>query len=199
MDAHPLRHFLVRENGQACILSSNPDDQEYFEKFKRSIGVPMDQRYFLRNTNTGEVLTDLSLDAAMWTMEDDPGTWVISKDESLVEVKREASNANDQPCHYDPDGGADWPAWVEATSEKPADDPVNHPRHYELHNGFECIDAILATQGHDATINFCICNAFKYLWRCRHKGAMRQDLDKALWYLRKAMSMMDQPVDEETL
>lgn len=68
-------------------------------------------------------------------------------------------------------------------------DPVNHPEHYELSNGMECIDAMIATQGEDAVLEFCICNAFKYLWRNKHKNSSKQDLEKARWYLDKAISL----------
>ena len=48
-------------------------------------------------------------------------------------------------------------------------DPVNHPSHYET-GGIECFDAIVASQGTEAAKDFCLCNAFKYIWRCKHKG-----------------------------
>lgn len=67
-------------------------------------------------------------------------------------------------------------------------DMVNHPPHYET-NGIECIDAMRASQGDAAVMNFCICNAFKYIWRHSHKGTAIQDLEKAVWYLNKAISI----------
>ena len=48
-------------------------------------------------------------------------------------------------------------------------DPVNHPSHYET-GGIECFDAIVASQGMESAKDFCLCNAFKYIWRCKHKG-----------------------------
>lgn len=68
-------------------------------------------------------------------------------------------------------------------------DPVNHPAHYELPNGMECIDAIISTQGVQAARDFCVCNAFKYIWRCRRKNAFAQDLEKARWYISKALEL----------
>lgn len=67
-------------------------------------------------------------------------------------------------------------------------DMVNHPPHYET-NGIECIDAMRASQGDNATKHFCICNAFKYIWRHNRKGFALQDLEKAVWYLNKAIEI----------
>ena len=67
-------------------------------------------------------------------------------------------------------------------------DMVNHPPHYET-NGIECIDAMQASQGDEAVRDFCICNAFKYIWRCSYKGTFVQDLEKAVWYLNKAIKI----------
>lgn len=66
-------------------------------------------------------------------------------------------------------------------------DPVNHPGHYET-GKFECIDVMLETQGVEATIDFCICNAFKYLYRHNRKNGM-EDIKKAHWYLSKAIEL----------
>lgn len=63
-------------------------------------------------------------------------------------------------------------------------DLVNHPKHYES-GKYECIDVMIETQGIEAVQNFCICNAFKYLYRCRHKEDTAQDIAKAEWYLNK--------------
>lgn len=57
------------------------------------------------------------------------------------------------------------------------DDPVNHPSHYET-GKFECIDVMVETMGIDATMEFCVCNAFKYLYRHKRKNGI-QDLEKA--------------------
>ena len=51
-------------------------------------------------------------------------------------------------------------------------DNVNHPSHYETGN-FECIDVMVETQGVAAVQNFCICNAFKYLYRHKRKMDVR--------------------------
>lgn len=62
-------------------------------------------------------------------------------------------------------------------------DNVNHPGHYETGN-FECINVMIETQGKEAVKNFCICNAFKYLYRFRRKNG-KEDIQKAIWYLKK--------------
>lgn len=42
-------------------------------------------------------------------------------------------------------------------------DNVNHPAHYEA-GKFECIEVMLETQGVEATKDFCVCNALKYIY-----------------------------------
>lgn len=69
-------------------------------------------------------------------------------------------------------------------------DPVNHPEHYET-NGIECFDAIVASQETDAAKDFCICNAFKYIWRNKHKNNSVEDIKKAIWYLEKFVQLSD--------
>lgn len=71
-----------------------------------------------------------------------------------------------------------------------ASDSVNHPSHYET-NGIECIDAMQATQGVSAVQDFCICNAFKYVWRYKHKNGA-EDIKKAVWYLTKWLELEGQ-------
>lgn len=65
----------------------------------------------------------------------------------------------------------------------PVDNAVSHPSHY-TQGGIECIQAMEAAYGKETTAHFCICNAFKYLWRTEHKNG-KEDIDKAIWYLNK--------------
>lgn len=65
--------------------------------------------------------------------------------------------------------------------EKIADN-VNHPSHYT--GKYECIDVMQDVFGDEATDNFCLCNAFKYIWRARKKNGL-EDVKKAVWYLNK--------------
>lgn len=70
---------------------------------------------------------------------------------------------------------------------KPASDNVNHPSHYET-GKFECIDVMLETQGKEAVKDFCVCNAFKYLYRYGNKNGL-EDIKKAIWYLNKFVEL----------
>lgn len=64
---------------------------------------------------------------------------------------------------------------------------VDHPHHYNQ-GGIECIDAMVAAFGEKAVENFCLINAFKYVWRSRDKNGF-EDIDKAIWYLNKVKEL----------
>lgn len=66
----------------------------------------------------------------------------------------------------------------------PKDDPVNHPAHYTS-GGIECIDAIDAaiSQYKNPSDAWLVGQVIKYLWRAPLKGAYRQDIQKAKFYL----------------
>ena len=66
-------------------------------------------------------------------------------------------------------------------------DNVNHPTHYET-GKFECIEVMVETQGVEAVQDFCICNAFKYLYRHRRKNG-KEDIEKARWYINKYLEL----------
>ena len=55
---------------------------------------------------------------------------------------------------------------------------VNHPDHYAGVTGVECIDVV-------EHFNFNLGNAIKYIWRAGKKGEKIEDLEKAIWYLRR--------------
>ena len=61
-------------------------------------------------------------------------------------------------------------------------DMVNHPPHYEGNTSLECIKVMKLIFGVEAVCYFCLCNAFKYLWRYKNKNG-QQDIEKARWYL----------------
>ena len=61
-------------------------------------------------------------------------------------------------------------------------DNVNNPKHYEGHTSLECIECMRVAFGEEAVYHFCLCNAFKYLWRYKNKNGA-EDIDKAKWYL----------------
>ena len=77
----------------------------------------------------------------------------------------------------------------EKHSEDVKPDPVNRPAHYTS-GGIECIDAMQAAFGDEAVKDFCLCNAFKYLWRHRQKNGV-EDLKKARWYLNRLIREME--------
>ena len=60
-------------------------------------------------------------------------------------------------------------------------DPVNHPAHYK-YGGIETIDFIEAKE-----LNYNMGNAVKYITRADHKGNRKQDLEKAIWYLKREL------------
>ena len=66
-------------------------------------------------------------------------------------------------------------------------DYVNHPPHYAT-GKFELIDVMVETQGAEAVKNFCICNAFKYIYRHKNKNGL-EDIKKAIWFLEKFVEL----------
>ena len=73
--------------------------------------------------------------------------------------------------------------------DESSSDPVNHPAHYES-GKYECIDVMTEALGEEATKGFCLCNAFKYIYRCKKKhDAPIEDVQKALWYLKKFLEL----------
>ena len=83
---------------------------------------------------------------------------------------------------------------VEHHGEDVKPDQVNRPAHYTS-GGIECIDAMQAAFGAEAVKDFCLCNAFKYLWRHRNKNGV-EDLKKARWYLNRMIREMEVTGDE---
>jgi len=65
-------------------------------------------------------------------------------------------------------------------------DNVNHPIHYRS-GQFECIDVMMEVFGVEYVMDFCICNAFKYLYRAKRKNGV-EDIRKAAWYLNKYLN-----------
>jgi len=63
-------------------------------------------------------------------------------------------------------------------------DQVNHPPHYKV-GGIETIDFIEA-KGLDYNLG----NVVKYVTRADHKGNKLQDLEKARWYLDRAINSL---------
>ena len=62
------------------------------------------------------------------------------------------------------------------------EDNINHPEHYTNHpSGVECIQVT-------EHMGFCLGNAIKYIWRADLKGHAVQDLEKAIWYIKREIA-----------
>lgn len=70
---------------------------------------------------------------------------------------------------------------MQVEMHEPKSDPVNHPAHYKV-GGIETIDFIEAKR-----LNYNMGNAVKYITRADHKGNRKQDLEKAIWYLKREL------------
>jgi hypothetical protein len=69
------------------------------------------------------------------------------------------------------------PAHLQSCQARPANDPVNHPKHYTTHpSGIECIQIT-------EHMGFNLGNAIKYVWRADLKDDALEDLRKAIWYI----------------
>jgi predicted transcriptional regulator of viral defense system len=69
-----------------------------------------------------------------------------------------------------------------STSKKPVVDNVNHPSHYKT-GGIETIDFIEAKK-----LDYHLGNVVKYITRSDLKGNKLEDLQKAQWYLNRAIN-----------
>ena len=58
---------------------------------------------------------------------------------------------------------------------------VDHPKHYNI-GAIEVIDAI-----EDWNLNFNLGNSIKYIARCENKGHKKEDLEKAILYLKREL------------
>jgi hypothetical protein len=70
-------------------------------------------------------------------------------------------------------------------------DPVTLPEHY-VKGGMEAIDVITAFLGVEGAYWFCRGNGIKYHLRADDKGATVQDLEKSIWYSKKAAELKKQ-------
>jgi len=89
--------------------------------------------------------------------------------------------------------------WAEITEEAVnmneatmvlSEDSTN-PDYYK-NDDAECIDCMEDQFGTEAVKGFCICNAFKYLWRCQEKHETPiEDIKKSVWYLEKYLELSE--------
>lgn len=64
-------------------------------------------------------------------------------------------------------------------------DSVNHPPHYNQHpSGVEAIQVC-------EHMGFNLGNAMKYVWRADFKSNAIEDLEKAIWYIRREIQKRD--------
>jgi tRNA-dihydrouridine synthase len=70
-------------------------------------------------------------------------------------------------------------------------DMVNNPVHYQSmvkDLNIDAISCMRAAFGDESVIDFCICNALKYIYRHQSKNG-KQDIQKAIWYLNKYLEL----------
>lgn len=88
----------------------------------------------------------------------------------------------DCTCQWDADGGSIEIRRISCPTHG-QNDPVNHPAHYGGEgNPYEAIKVIEAWE-----LDFALGNAVKYISRAGKKGSAREDLQKARWYLERAI------------
>ena len=82
--------------------------------------------------------------------------------------------------------------WKLITETKTVKNTTN-PSHYKDKCSLECIETMIMAFGADKVYHFCICTAWKYMWRYQNKNG-QEDIGKARWYLEKAKELgFDQP------
>lgn len=84
-----------------------------------------------------------------------------------------------------------WCEWSKTKWELITDEPQPtvsdniNPNHYKSQCSLECIETMQMAFGGIVVYDFCICNAWKYMWRYQNKNG-KEDLTKARWYLEMA-------------
>lgn len=90
--------------------------------------------------------------------------------------------------------GLDYETYVNLhpeAAENFTEDAVNHPSHYNS-GGVECIEAIKASMGSEQFLGYLKGNVMKYLWRFDKKGKPVEDLEKAVWYIRRLIDEVEE-------
>ena len=64
------------------------------------------------------------------------------------------------------------------------EEKVDHPSHQNREDALECIDEMILIFGKEATMHFCLLNAWKYRYRATDKNG-EEDLKKSDWYIKK--------------
>ena len=70
---------------------------------------------------------------------------------------------------------------------------VNSPAHYQQLRGVEAIEVIedVVSGAPEPVAGFLVGNALKYLLRAWYKGNAKQDLQKAEWYINRAIARLN--------
>ena len=117
------------------------------------------------------------------TYEGDPIWWPANALELVVPQERMKSPVKVKVCKKESKKPVK--VKVRRIEKNEEHDMVNHPPHYAS-GGIECIDAMESAFGEESVYWFCVCNAFKYVWRHSKKNS-REDLEKARWYINRAL------------
>ena len=132
----------------------------------------------------------------IWDSKTDMYSRLLPHEEYATQVRDFISKFEKHGLHFKP--------LDEWDDDMPASDPVNHPDHYQ--GKVECIDAIEAALGIDGFIDHCRGTAMKYIYRAGRKNSSKrskkkylkgkdttvQDLQKAVWYLDRAIKAIDE-------
>lgn len=81
--------------------------------------------------------------------------------------------------------------------EEKKKDHIN-PDHYKNSTSLECIEAMQLAFGREVVLYFCLCNAWKYIWRWKNKNG-EEDLNKASWYVEYAKDLINDPETSPSL
>ena len=65
-----------------------------------------------------------------------------------------------------------------------------NPDHYKNETSLECIEVMEMVFGKAFTVDFCVGNAWKYIWRWKNKGG-QTDLHKATWYINRTYKILN--------
>ena len=116
-------------------------------------------------------------------------------DKSCANCSHAGTPTYKSPCSECVDNKG-YPMWermlteLSQTAEDMKPDTVNHPTHYTSGCGFECIEMMEMVFGKEAVIDYCVVNAFKYIWRHEQKNGT-EDIAKAEWYLKYACKLTE--------
>ena len=131
------------------------------------------------------------IDADLKAKDEPKGDTLISE-RMCVTCEHSEVGKDEEPCKTCIDSGNERSMWE--PESKPESNPVR-PAHYEKCS-LECIDVMLAVFGRKAVTDFCIINAFKYMWRYEHKNGL-EDLQKAERYLAMATTFQTGDTEHE--